>query len=78
MPISGKIGMSEYGVGSNVDYHEEDPGYRVGTGFDAYQSEEFQAQWHEIYYEAIEELSLIHIFQSSGRCGVARLMAVKE
>lgn len=31
------------------------PGYRVGTGFDAYQSEEFQAQWHEIYYEAIEE-----------------------
>ena len=55
VPISGKIGMSEYGVGSNVEYHEEDPGYRVGTGFDAYQSEEFQAQWHEIYYEAIDE-----------------------
>ena len=47
--------MSEYGVGSNVEYHEEDPGYRVGTSFDAYQSEEFQAQWHEIYYEAIDE-----------------------
>ena len=55
VPISGKIGMSEYGVGSNVEYHEEDPGYRVGTSFDAYQSEEFQAQWHEIYYEAIDE-----------------------
>ena len=53
--VNGKIGMSEYGVGSNVEYHEENPGYRVGTSFDAYQTEEFQAQWHEIYYQAIEE-----------------------
>ncbi len=53
--VNGKIGMSEYGVGSNIEYHEENPGYRVGTGFDAYQSEEFQSQWHEIYYKAIEE-----------------------
>lgn len=54
VPVSGKIGMSEYGVGCNIEYHEENPGYRVGTGFDAYQSEEFQSQWHEIYYEAID------------------------
>lgn len=55
VPVHGKIGMSEYGVGCNVEYHEENPGYRIGTGFDAYQTEEFQAQWHEIYYQAIEE-----------------------
>lgn len=53
--VNGNIGMSEYGVGSNIDYHEECPGYRIGTDFDAFQTEEFQSQWHEIYYEAISQ-----------------------
>lgn len=53
--VHGRVGMSEYGVGCNPAYHEEEPGYAVGAGPDAYQTEEFQAQWHEIYYKAIAQ-----------------------
>lgn len=52
----GKIGMSEYGVGSNLEYHEEDPPDRApGTSFDSFQTEEFQSKYHEVHWKQIHE-----------------------
>ncbi len=50
--VHGNVGMSEYGVEGNPYIHEENPGYWDDIHN---RSEEWQAQWHEIYYKAIHE-----------------------
>ncbi len=50
--VHGNVGMSEYGVEGNPYIHDENPGYWDDVNN---RSEEWQAQWHEIYYKAIHE-----------------------
>lgn len=50
--VHGNVGMSEYGVEGNPYVHDENPGYSDKADN---RSEEWQSQWHEIYYKVINE-----------------------
>ncbi len=50
--VHGNVGMSEYGVEGNPYVHDENPGYSDNANN---RSEEWQSQWHEIYYKVISE-----------------------
>lgn len=50
--VHGNVGMSEYGVEGNPYVHDEKPGYTDNANN---RSEEWQSQWHEIYYKVIHE-----------------------
>lgn len=56
---NGKIGMSEYGAGANINHHEENPPIVTPGASGGFHSEEFQSQYHESQWKQMDERKFI-------------------